>query len=249
MKRNYIIGAMVCSLMCWSSFGMLRCFGKKTASKKTEKTKLERLNSDLITAVNEGTLDEVKKLIALGAQVNTKGPFGWTPLRYAVANKDAKMVHYLIDKGASVDLVDQERMNLLQRCVITGFIHSNLSPKILATPQLKADCLATVKSLLQFDGSLKAKNPRLILSLLQTKLPPECPYQDYIGKTLKEVVVIAREFCGIPGGKEFLETLKTVLEKVENEAHKQIRIFESRLFSSLLKRPEKSDVSFLFDSL
>ena len=63
-------------------------------------------NGDLLAAAREGDLAAVKAAIANGAALETKTPYGQTPLYIAAMNGREEVVRFLLDKGASVDVRD-----------------------------------------------------------------------------------------------------------------------------------------------
>ena len=69
---------------------------------KEEKIKKQRL----IDEVKNNNLDEVRKLIAKGADVNEKAPDGLTPLLLAARSGYLEIVKVLLEAGASVHIVD-----------------------------------------------------------------------------------------------------------------------------------------------
>ncbi|XP_031570926.1 protein phosphatase 1 regulatory subunit 27-like [Actinia tenebrosa] len=99
-----------------------------------EKLRLRKMfqgcNVDQITATGvtaltqsalDGRLENIKLLIELGADVNKKDRFGWTPLHYAVSEGYDQICRYLLNHGANarienaegefpVELADQENI-------------------------------------------------------------------------------------------------------------------------------------------
>lgn len=65
-------------------------------------------NTSLIEAVRAGQLDQVKELIAGGADVNQQGEQGWTPLNWAAGRGDLEMVTSLVGSGADVFKVGRD---------------------------------------------------------------------------------------------------------------------------------------------
>ncbi len=62
-------------------------------------------DSNIFNLVQNGNLNEVKALLSKEpATVNLKDSHKWTPLYYAVANSDIKMVKLLISKGAHLNI-------------------------------------------------------------------------------------------------------------------------------------------------
>lgn len=58
----------------------------------------------LITAAEEGNLEEVKRLVESGANVNCKDKSGCTPLYYATCSCHPEVVEELITRGALIDV-------------------------------------------------------------------------------------------------------------------------------------------------
>jgi hypothetical protein len=64
------------------------------------------LNQDLLDAARQGDLAAVKSLLERGAALETKTPYGQTPLYLAAMNGHADVVAFLLDKGASTEVRD-----------------------------------------------------------------------------------------------------------------------------------------------
>jgi len=58
----------------------------------------------LFFAVKAESLDTVKFLISLGADINVSSLHGWSPLMYAVLKKNVDILYFLKQKGARNDL-------------------------------------------------------------------------------------------------------------------------------------------------
>ncbi|XP_048254561.1 protein HOS4-like isoform X2 [Haliotis rufescens] len=69
--------------------------------------------SRLIDASWRGELDEVKRLLSLGVDVNCRGWRNWTPLMWAAGYGNSDVVQLLVSKGADVSLVDVVGVNIL----------------------------------------------------------------------------------------------------------------------------------------
>ena len=65
-------------------------------------------NIDIFKAAGRGYLDKVKELIENGADINQKNDDGDTALILASFNYDIKMVKYLVDKGANIELTNKK---------------------------------------------------------------------------------------------------------------------------------------------
>jgi hypothetical protein len=63
-------------------------------------------NDDLIAAARKGDLAAVKSLVEKGAPIETKTPYGQTPLYVAAMNGHEPVVQFLLEKGASTDVKD-----------------------------------------------------------------------------------------------------------------------------------------------
>jgi len=62
----------------------------------------EEMNNKLLKAAIEGKLGEVKNLLKLGADINTKDKSNWTPLMCACSGQNNKIAELLIKAGADV---------------------------------------------------------------------------------------------------------------------------------------------------
>ena len=63
-------------------------------------------NADLLSAARAGDLAAVKTAIESGAVLETKTPYGQTPLYLAAMNGHEEVVRFLLDKGARTDVSD-----------------------------------------------------------------------------------------------------------------------------------------------
>jgi len=74
-------------------------------------------NEQLLAASRSGDLATVKQLVEKGATLETKTPYGQTPLYLAAMNGHEEVVRFLLDKGASVDIRDT-----FYKAPILGFV-------------------------------------------------------------------------------------------------------------------------------
>jgi len=77
-------------------------------------------DTTLLDAAERGDRAAVARLLAGGADPNTKGPDGTTALMYAAANDDVELVRMLIKAGANVSLVNQFGTTALTEAAIIG---------------------------------------------------------------------------------------------------------------------------------
>src|SRR4051812_28973681 len=63
-------------------------------------------NEDLLSASRAGDLAAVKTALQNGAGLETKTPYGQTPLYVATIGGHEDVVRFLLEKGASVDITD-----------------------------------------------------------------------------------------------------------------------------------------------
>jgi hypothetical protein len=64
------------------------------------------LTDDLLAATRKGDLAQVKALLDKGASVNSKSPYGQTPLFFACDRGYLEIVKLLVDRGADVNVED-----------------------------------------------------------------------------------------------------------------------------------------------
>lgn len=64
------------------------------------------LNDELLEAARKSDLEKVKSLLAKGANVNAKSPYGVTPLGFACSRGSVEVVKILLDHGADVNVQD-----------------------------------------------------------------------------------------------------------------------------------------------
>jgi len=64
------------------------------------------VNEELLSAARKGDLAAVKALCGKGAAIETKTPYGQTPLYLAAMNGHADVVQFLVEKGARTDIKD-----------------------------------------------------------------------------------------------------------------------------------------------
>ena len=62
--------------------------------------------TDLHSAAWMGFMDEAKRCLEQGADINAKGPGGRTPISFACQGDREEMVRYLLDNGADPFICD-----------------------------------------------------------------------------------------------------------------------------------------------
>ncbi|HEX4947609.1 MAG TPA: ankyrin repeat domain-containing protein [Blastocatellia bacterium] len=63
-------------------------------------------NEELLEAARKSDVEKVKALLAKGANVNAKSPYGVTPLGFACSRGSVEVVKVLLDHGAEVNVTD-----------------------------------------------------------------------------------------------------------------------------------------------
>ncbi|XP_048251277.1 ankyrin repeat domain-containing protein 50-like [Haliotis rufescens] len=71
-------------------------------------------------ASRDGNLEEVKRLLSLGVDVNCTGGGSWTPVMEAAGGGHRDVVELLVSKGADVSLVDEYGDNILHYACMGG---------------------------------------------------------------------------------------------------------------------------------
>jgi len=79
-----------------------------------------KLNQALFSAVVKDLRDEVARLIAQGADIDTQNRAGFTPLFLAVMRGNVEMVKLLVEKGARFDVAVRDRMAAIHLAVAQG---------------------------------------------------------------------------------------------------------------------------------
>jgi ankyrin repeat protein len=119
-------------------------------------------NEDLLTAARSGDLRGVVAAINRGAGIETKTPYGQTPLYLAAMNGHEEVVKFLLDKGASVDVQDTFYKSPMLAFVIQRKhygIARILIPKSTANPDLKLSAVVS------------SGRPDLVQAALETSKP------------------------------------------------------------------------------
>ena len=63
-------------------------------------------NNDLIELIELDDLSELKKIISMGADINEKDEYGYSPLHEAVTRGTLESMNILLNEGAKINIVD-----------------------------------------------------------------------------------------------------------------------------------------------
>ena len=102
INRRFVLSVIL--LLLSGAVGV--CYGVENSDDQTASQ--DGQNSALLSAVENGSLDDVKKLLDSGADVNAKNELGRTPLHLAAHRGDLKLVQLLAQCGADVNAKDNE---------------------------------------------------------------------------------------------------------------------------------------------
>ncbi len=102
-KRPSLVAAIIVMLLALLTVP-IGCVLTKRAETKTTIDFMEVSNNPFHQAVAKGDIEQVKKLLADGADVNTRDERSQTPLHYAARGGHEEIVRLLIDKGADVNI-------------------------------------------------------------------------------------------------------------------------------------------------
>eukprot|EP00931_Biecheleriopsis_adriatica_P108565 TRINITY_DN82898_c0_g1_i1.p1 TRINITY_DN82898_c0_g1~~TRINITY_DN82898_c0_g1_i1.p1 ORF type:complete len:192 (-),score=45.04 TRINITY_DN82898_c0_g1_i1:139-714(-) len=76
--------------------------------------------TDLMKASYEGDVAKVRELVESGSDVNAQDAYGWTPVRYAVRMRHAKVVETLLELGADVNIASNTLRTPLMSAATNG---------------------------------------------------------------------------------------------------------------------------------
>ncbi len=122
------------------------------------------LNDELLTASRKGDLAVVKQLIEKGAAIETKTPYGQTPLFLAAMNNHEEVVRFLLDKGANPDVTDT-----FYKASLLSFVASRQHFNIIKLLIQKGVSVPD-QTLSELLGS---GNPELVQAILDNKKPSQ----------------------------------------------------------------------------
>ncbi|MGZ3568781.1 MAG: ankyrin repeat domain-containing protein, partial [Thermodesulfobacteriota bacterium] len=101
------------------------------------------LNRELLDEAYNGSLEEVKRLLLMGADINAKNEYGLTPFELAVVGNNCSVVEYFLQLGQNPNL-ERGGVTPLMDAAANGNIELlNLLLKYGADPDLPGDGIAT----------------------------------------------------------------------------------------------------------
>lgn len=94
------------SLVLGSALGLLNCVSVTAQTAPAPAANAANLNEELLAATRKSNVELVKTLLAKGADVNAKSPYGATPLFFACDRSNVEIVKILLDAGADPNVQD-----------------------------------------------------------------------------------------------------------------------------------------------
>ncbi len=101
------------------------------------------LNRDLLDEPYAGSVEEVKRLLLMGADINTKNQFGLTPFELAVVGNNCIVVEYFLQLGQNPNLERDGGTSLMSAAANGNTELLKLLLKYGADPDLPGDGKAT----------------------------------------------------------------------------------------------------------
>lgn len=95
-----------CSLVLTTALLSTGTQAAVSARGQSDQSTAQGLNDQLLAAAKKGDTEAVKSLLAKGADVNAKSPYGATPLFFACDRGHTEVVKLLLEKGADVNARD-----------------------------------------------------------------------------------------------------------------------------------------------
>jgi ankyrin repeat protein len=83
---------------------------------------MNRIDQELIEAARVNNLAEVSRLLSVGAGIDSRGRYGWTPLHFASHNGHSQVVKELLEHGADIEAKDTERWTPLHWASLYGHV-------------------------------------------------------------------------------------------------------------------------------
>ena len=116
MKKSVLVAALVCGFLV--SATPVELNEVKSEEVKVLTSKVTDV-SPLCQSISKNDIETVKKLLAMGANVN-KFSGGKSPLMYAARYNRVAMIKLLVDKGAKINVRDSRGNNALKHAKNSG---------------------------------------------------------------------------------------------------------------------------------
>ena len=123
---------------------------------------------NLVNAVETGSIRQVKKCLANGADVNKPNKYGETPLERAYCNNDGKLVRFLLKSGAEIvgpwlgGLISQNQNAAILKQLLEAGLDPNgdyISEQTLLTYAIRRGCTRVVSCLLDAGANPNMHEP------------------------------------------------------------------------------------------
>ena len=101
-----------------------------------DQSKIDKINSRLLTAAFMGDKEEVESLLKIGADIDAVLEDGVTALMYAAKEGEKEIVELLLEKGANVDLINYHGLAALDLARNTG---NNEIVELIKEAKIKQD--------------------------------------------------------------------------------------------------------------
>ncbi|MDE1828403.1 MAG: ankyrin repeat domain-containing protein [Candidatus Micrarchaeota archaeon] len=86
-------------------------------NKIANKRPVNVLNQELRKWAQSGLLSQVKDVLSQGADINSTGMYGWTPLMVAVMGGHIEVVRFLLEQGANPSLQSSSDRTAMDYCL------------------------------------------------------------------------------------------------------------------------------------
>lgn len=123
---------------------------------------------NLVNAVETGSIRQVKKCLAKGADVNKPNKYGETPLERAYCNNDGKLVRFLLKSGAQIagdwlgGLISPNQNAAILKQLLEAGLDPNgdyISEQTLLTYAIRRGCTRVVSCLLDAGANPNMHEP------------------------------------------------------------------------------------------
>lgn len=143
MKKSSILIPPLLFLVLGGSICCAKSLPSSSSVTKSSNTDLSGNQSHhsepLVEAIKARDIVKVKELLASGANPNERGPFGYTPLMTATIIKNQPLMQVLIEAGAEINELRENRSSAL-----TIAVESNYSQGVALLLKYKADLNITL---------------------------------------------------------------------------------------------------------